>query len=109
MKNLSHIVQSYLGVTPKDQGCESWTDMQSKMEEEINEFFRGEVLDRNVSIVNPTTGECKITNDKFSWVLEVDGKTILFQGSDAADYFAGVFAKLGYKIVWDRDKWKSEE
>jgi uncharacterized protein YmfQ (DUF2313 family) len=51
---------------------------------------------------------CKITNDKFSWVLEVDKKTINLLGSDNADYFAELYAKLGYKIIWDRDKWKRE-
>lgn len=53
-----------------------------------------------------TGGICKIINDKFSWVLEVDGKTILFNGSANADYFAELYAKLGYEIIWDRDKWK---
>jgi len=53
-------------------------------------------------------GVCKITNDKFSWVMEVDGHTILFNGSENADYFAKTFVKLGYEIVWDRDKWKRE-
>jgi len=43
MKNLSHLVQGYLGMTPKDKGCENWTEMHSKMEEDINEFFEKEV------------------------------------------------------------------
>ena len=43
MKNLSHIVQDYLGMTPKDKGCENWTDMQSKMEEDICELFEKEI------------------------------------------------------------------
>jgi hypothetical protein len=38
-KSLSTILQGYLGMTPKDKGCETWTDMQSKMEEEINALF----------------------------------------------------------------------
>lgn len=53
-------------------------------------------------------GVCKITNDKFSWVMQVDGRTILFQGGDNADYFVEVFTKLGYEIVWDKDKWQKE-
>lgn len=40
MQNLTHIIQNYLGMTPKDKGCDNWFDMQSKMEEEINEFFK---------------------------------------------------------------------
>ena len=55
-----------------------------------------------------TGGVCKITNDKFSWVLEVDGKTITFNGSDNADYFAELYTKLGYSIEWDRDKWQRD-
>jgi len=51
---------------------------------------------------------CKITNDKFSWVLEVDRQTITFNGSNNADYFAELYTKLGYEIVWDRDKWKRD-
>ena len=53
-------------------------------------------------------GVCKITNDKFSWVLEVDGKTITFNGCDNADYFAKIYTKLGYTIEWDKDKWKRD-
>lgn len=53
-------------------------------------------------------GVCKIINDKFSWVMQVDGRNILFQGGDNADYFAEVFTKLGYEIVWDKDKWQRE-
>ena len=51
-----------------------------------------------------TGGICKITNDKFSWVLEVDKQTITFNGSDNADYFAELYTKLGYEIIWDKDK-----
>jgi hypothetical protein len=53
-------------------------------------------------------GVCKITNDKFSWVLEADGKTITFNGSDNADYFAKIYTKLGYTIEWDKDKCKRD-
>ena len=52
---------------------------------------------------------CKLTNDKFSWVLEVDEHTITFNGSDNADYFAELYSKLGYEIIWDRDKYKRDE
>jgi hypothetical protein len=61
----------------------------------------------NVTLLG-TGGICKITNDKFSWALTVDGRTITFNGSDNADYFAELYAKLGYEIIWDRDKWKDD-
>jgi len=49
---------------------------------------------------------CKLTNDKLSWILEVDNKTILFDGSDNAEYFSKLYTNLGYAIKWDRNKWK---
>ena len=52
--------------------------------------------------------KCKIIrNDKFYWVLKVDGKVIAFQGSDNAEYFANLYSGLGYEIVWDKEKWKN--
>lgn len=42
---------------------------------------------------------CKITNGTFSWILEVDGKKITFNGFDAAEYFADHYKKLGYVVV----------
>jgi hypothetical protein len=49
---------------------------------------------------------CKLTNDRFTWVLEVDGEQIAFTGHSNAEYFAKHYSELGYEIVWDRDKWK---
>jgi hypothetical protein len=49
---------------------------------------------------------CLLTNDKFSWLLEVDNQKICFQGSHHADYFANHYRKLGYKIKWNKNKWK---
>jgi len=49
---------------------------------------------------------CKIVNDRFSWVLEVDKKEIPFQGRSNALYFETIFKQLGYTIVWDLDKYK---
>ena len=64
-------------------------------------------IDNEKAMLN-TGGICKITNNKFSWVLEwvleVDKQTITFNGSDNADYFAELYTKLGYTIEWDRDK-----
>lgn len=52
---------------------------------------------------------CKITNDRFSWVLEVDNMTINFDNSHNAEYFERHYKSLGYTIIWDRDKWRREE
>ena len=64
MKNLSHLVQGYLGMTPKDKGCENWTEMQSKMEEDINQFFEKEIelfgnLGQNDEVGNEFANELK--------------------------------------------------
>lgn len=47
-KNVSQIVQSYLGMTPKDKGCSNWTEMQSKMEEELSVLFTDEQVQKIV-------------------------------------------------------------
>ena len=41
---------------------------------------------------------CKIINDQFSWVLEVDGHSISFDGSYNADYFEQHYKTLGYEV-----------
>ena len=41
-------------------------------------------------------------------VLEVDGMTITFNGSSNSEYFAELYAKLGYDIEWDRDRWRRD-
>lgn len=43
----------------------------------------------------------RITNGRFSWVLEVDGENILFQGHSSAEYFLNHYRKLGYVIEID--------
>lgn len=53
--------------------------------------------------------KCKIINDKFSWIMEVDNRRIEFQGHSNADYLAKKFEELDYEIVWDRDKWERDE
>jgi uncharacterized protein YmfQ (DUF2313 family) len=52
--------------------------------------------------------KCKITNDKFSWVLEVDGVVITFDGGSAAEYFEQHYTALGYEVEVDREKWKQD-
>ncbi len=44
--------------------------------------------------------KCILTNGEFSWILEVDGNTINFQGSESAQYFAYHYSNLGYEIHW---------
>ena len=38
MKNLSTIIQEYIGAVPTDKGCSTWALLQTKMEEEIREI-----------------------------------------------------------------------
>ena len=49
---------------------------------------------------------CQIINDKYTWLLRVDGEEIPFQTVGAATYFAAHYESLGYLIEWDHDKWK---
>jgi len=44
--------------------------------------------------------ECKITNGENSWILEVDGQTIRFFGSDNAEYFKGHYESIGYLVIF---------
>jgi len=39
MDKLTQIIQSYIGSYPADKSCSTWNEMQSKMEEEINDLF----------------------------------------------------------------------
>jgi hypothetical protein len=52
---------------------------------------------------------CKIINDTNSWVMEVDGKTILLHNTDSAEYIGEMFASFGYEVTFDWDKWKRIE
>jgi len=45
---------------------------------------------------------CKLINGRFSWIMNVDGEEILFQGLCTAEYFAKHYKKLGYKIKWEK-------
>jgi len=42
--------------------------------------------------------KCTIINAAFAYQLIVDGKTINFQGADAADYFEEHYKALGYTV-----------
>ena len=42
--------------------------------------------------------KCIITNNKFCWILAVDGVEICFSTRAAAEYFAAHYNKLGYEI-----------
>lgn len=41
---------------------------------------------------------CKIINGKFSWLLQVDGRTISFLGRVNADYFENHYVNIGYTV-----------
>lgn len=46
----------------------------------------------------PEEKECVIVNHVFSYILIVDGKEILFQSGDSADYFEKHYRELGYEV-----------
>ena len=41
---------------------------------------------------------CKIINSQFTWILEVDGESISFNGGYNADYFEKHYKELGYEV-----------
>lgn len=49
---------------------------------------------------------CRLVNDTFNWALYVDGEEIRFTGMHNANYFAKHYEDLGYKIEWDKEKYK---
>lgn len=53
--------------------------------------------------------KCIITNGEYSWLLEVDGKSIIFQGGFAADYFYEHYSELGYEMVMVNWEYKPDE
>lgn len=42
---------------------------------------------------------CYINNDRFSWVLRVDGFEVPFQGHENAEYFKEHYEALGYEVI----------
>lgn len=42
--------------------------------------------------------KCKITNDQFSWTMNVDDKKIVFQNYESAIYFKHHYNDLGYDV-----------
>lgn len=47
--------------------------------------------------------ECIITNGTFSWVMNVDGKVINFQGHDNAEYFKDLYTNMGYEVKFETE------
>lgn len=50
---------------------------------------------------------CKIINDHFSYIMDVDGHLIPFNLCASAEYFADHFEGLGYKVVYDKRQKKN--
>lgn len=42
---------------------------------------------------------CVLTNGQFSWMLQVDGQTIDFDGYYNAEYFRDHYGDLGYTVI----------
>jgi metal-dependent hydrolase (beta-lactamase superfamily II) len=50
--------------------------------------------------------KCKIANERFSWILDVDGHHVLFDGASNAEYFEQHYLSLGYSVEVDREAYK---
>ena len=44
---------------------------------------------------------CKITSESNAWVMRVDGYCIPFSYNGNAEYFAELYAKIGYTVIVD--------
>ena len=55
--------------------------------------------ERNVKLADAKK-VCKITNGKHSWVIEVDGQTIMFNWSHNAEYFRDHYTALNYLVIF---------
>lgn len=53
--------------------------------------------------------KCKIINDRFSYRLEVDGRSINFDGGNNVDYFKEHYESLGYEVELDLEAYKRED
>jgi hypothetical protein len=79
-------------------------ERECKSEEEIIKFVESInfLFHTNIDIIKDCDYKiCKITNDTFSWILEVDNETITFNGQSNAEYFGNLYTNLGYKIIWN--------
>jgi hypothetical protein len=47
---------------------------------------------------------CRIINLPYTWILEVDGHRIKFQGAWTAEYFQHHYASLGYEVELIKEK-----
>ena len=45
----------------------------------------------------------KMTNGRFSWILEIDGHNIPIQGHDNAAYLVMLLKRIGYDVEIDDD------
>ncbi len=63
------IAQSYIGMTPKDKGCNTWLEMQNKMADELNEVatkFQAPMVDAVKYCLE------KIDNSEHWWISSPD-------------------------------------
>lgn len=90
-------------------GASSWTHLQR---EQIYQIWQVEQTEEEKPVVQPDSKplkKCKIVNGKFSYYLEVDGRTINFDGGSNADYFKEHYESLGYEVEMDLEAYKKEE
>lgn len=82
MKTWNEVRKNIKSITEEEKAeTGKWADEETKR-----------ILDNNVE------KSCKIYNGQFSWVLEVDGKTIGFSGYNNVDYFEKHYKDLGYDV-----------
>ena len=87
--------------TPRDALQRIWDKLDEKERQMLLSKIKAPVT-IEATIVEEKL--CKLTNARFSWILDVDGQTISFQGAINADYFAVHYESLGYKVEWEKEE-----
>lgn len=115
MKVFELILKGFNGETDETDDLIKWVSSDENEEETLNRFktIYPDIEEINEIEHSPDvdgidhilknglliTGECEIINGKFSWILNVDGESIPFQGGFNADYFEKHYKELGYKVI----------
>jgi hypothetical protein len=64
----------------------------------IKEKYIEQIVHQGLKEIN-VNKTCKIINNLFSWILNVDNESIIFEDRVAQEYFKKHYEELGYKVI----------
>lgn len=111
-QNLRHNfgeTQYHLGQIVNAQNAVFWNVLRSPIHgsdvaKEIIHLIQEYVDALNITNEDFLTSEaspkpvCMISNERNSYVMNVDGENVIFNGSSSADYLAAKYASIGYEV-----------